>query len=151
MTSKAAKEQQKARSRFNRTIVGALLSLVPIALDGQPCMGGPSFADRRAHIAGDASFANDRRTVSGSLSSGSLIGPFVSVGAGTAHGDEFTNAATVFTATVGAGLPLRPKPKTQFCPFIAAVLINGMESDSPVRVGDNMYPTQRPTPFLARR
>lgn len=130
-------------SRINRIVVGVLLSLGPTALDAQRCVGGVSFADRRAQIAGDASFAADGRSLSGSLSIGSPRGPFASVGVGTARGDDFNNAATVFAATAGAGLPLRPRPKTQFCPFIAVVAINGMESNAPVRVGDNIYHAQR--------
>lgn len=81
--------------------------------------------------------------MSGSLTVGSLSGPFGSVGGGTARGDDFIDAATMFTATAGAGFPLRSTSRTQFCPFIAALLINGMHSNSPVRVGDNIYPTHR--------
>jgi hypothetical protein len=128
----------------NSLVVCLLLSLAPTALEAQQCMGGVSFADRRASIAGDASFDSDRRSRSGSLGIGSFRGPFVSVGVGAARGDDFINAATLFTATAGAGLPLRqPRPKIQVCPFITAMTINGMEFRTPVRVGDNIYPAQR--------
>lgn len=111
---------------MKRIVLAASLSLFPAALSAQTCMGGASFADRRAQIGADASFSTGGRSSSGSVSIGS-DGPFATVGFGRSHDDDIDDDATVFAATAGLGFPLRPRPKMQLCPFISAVVLNGRE------------------------
>jgi hypothetical protein len=114
-------------SRINPIVFAASLSLLPSALAAQRCLGNASFADRRAHVGADASFSPDGRSVGGALGLGFPRGPFASVGFGTTHDDDLDDDASLFTATAGFGLPLGPTAKTQLCPFISAVVVNGVE------------------------
>lgn len=125
--------------RISRIVLAASLSLFPTALAAQRCMGGASFADRRAQIGADASFSAGARSVSGGLSAGASFGPFASVGFGTARDDDIGDVATVFAATAGMGLPLQPNPKTQLCPFVAAVVLSEVELDSGERISSQAF------------
>jgi hypothetical protein len=114
-------------SRITPIVLAASLSLLPSALSAQRCLGNASFADRRAHVGADAAFSPDGRSVGGALAFGFPRGPFASVGFGTTHNDDLDDDATLFTATAGVGIPLGPTAKTQLCPFISAVVVNGVE------------------------
>jgi hypothetical protein len=124
---------------MNCVVVAASLSLIPAALCAQTCMGGASFADRRAQIGADASFSTGTRSLSGDLSIGSSLGQFASVGFGRTHTSRHDDDATVFAATAGIGVPRRVKPGTQICPFISAVVLNGVEFDTFERLSSHAF------------
>lgn len=119
---------------MNRILLAASLSLFPAAVAAQTCLGGASFADRRAQIGADASFGTGARSISGGVSVGSQHGPFVSVGFGTAHDDDIDDNATIFGATVGIGVPLPPGRTIALCPVASAVALNGVELEGGERL-----------------
>lgn len=127
---------------MNRIVLAASLALFPLfpaALSAQRCTGGASFADRRAQVGADASVGTGARSVSGSLSVGSLAGPFASLGVGTMHDEDLDDDATVFSATAGIEVSLPPGPKTQLCPFISVLVINGVEFDTGERLAAEVF------------
>ncbi len=126
-------------SRIGRIVLAAAL-LWPTAVAAQRCMGGASFADRRAHIGTNASFSRGARSIIGAFSISSPYGPFASLGFGTAHTDDLKNDAKVFAATAGMGLPLRPRATTtQFCPFLSAVVVNDVEFPTGARLSSEAF------------
>src|SRR5688572_18944436 len=116
-------------SRPHRIVLAASLSLFPTALCAQTCLGGASFADRRAQIGADASVSGGARSSNGGVSIGSPSGLFASVGFGTAHDRDGDNAARLFAAAAGIGLPRRTRPDTQICPFLSAVALSERDFD----------------------
>jgi hypothetical protein len=124
---------------MSRIVVVALLSLLPTGLLAQTCMGGASFADGRAQIRADASSSTAARSVIGGVSMGSPRGPFASLGFGRAHDDGLDDKATLFAATAGIGAGFRPIPKTQFCPFISAEAVNGVDFANGDRLSSHAF------------
>jgi hypothetical protein len=112
---------------MNRILFAASLSLLPTGLLAQTCLGGASFADGRAQIGADASFSSAARSATGGISIGSARGPFASVNFGRNPDEALDDNATLFAATAGIGAALRQIPKTQFCPFISAEAVNGVD------------------------
>lgn len=110
---------------MNRIILAASLAAFPSALCAQTCLGGASFAHRRALIGSDVSSATGARSASVGLGIGSQAGPFALVGYGRAHDDALADDAILFSGTVGVGFGLRAKPTTQFCPIFSARALNG--------------------------
>ena len=108
-------------------VVAALLGMFPATLAAQTCMGGASFADRRAQGGVGTSVSAGAQSASAGLSLGSAPGPFAAVDFGLVHDHDLSDNAMVFAATAGMGMPLRPRPKTQLCPFISVVALSGAE------------------------
>lgn len=121
-----------------RVVLAASLPLVPTALTAQQCLGGASFADRRAQINADAGFSSGARSFSGGISVGSRA-PFASVGFGTAYDDDVGDEATIFSAMAGFALPSQPKPRTQFCPFVSALVITGVELEGGLHLSSQTF------------
>jgi hypothetical protein len=124
---------------MNRLLLAASLSLVPAAVSAQRCMGGASFADRRAQVGADASFGTGARSVGGDIGVGGLAGPFASLGFGTAHDDDIDDDATLFGATAGVGLRLPPGQSAQLCPFISAQFLRGVQLETGERLSAQTF------------
>jgi hypothetical protein len=124
---------------MNRIVLAASLSLFPAALSAQTCMGGASFADRRAQVGADLSFSTGARSVNAGLGLGSLSGPFLSLGFGRAYDDDLNEAASVYSGTAGFGLQLPPRQTTQLCPFISGLALTGVDLADGTRLSAQVF------------
>ena len=107
-----------------------LLALLSNRMSAQTCMGGASFADRRAQIGAEYSAGSSTQSTTAEASLGARLGPFVSIGGGSAHVDNLLNDATVFNVTAAMSTPPLGSRETELCPFVSVSILNGLDSPS---------------------
>ena len=108
-------------------LAALVLALLSAALPAQTCMGGASFAHRRAHIGADYSTGGSTQSTTVGASLGARFGPFLSMAGGSVRVDNLLNNASLFNVTGAISTPPLGSPETELCPFMSLSVINGFD------------------------
>jgi len=107
-------------------LVAICLPLLSRGLSAQTCMGGATFAHRRAQL--NTAYASGGGVHTAAVTGASLgatPGPFLSLGLGFTNNDDLRADATVVDGTAGLGFPVLSTPETELCPFASFATLNG--------------------------
>jgi hypothetical protein len=104
-----------------------LLALLSGALPAQTCLGGASFANRRAQLGAEYSASGSTQSTTVGASLGARVGPFLSIAGGRAHVDNLVNDATLVSVTAAMSTPPLASTETALCPFVSMSVINGFD------------------------
>src|SRR5690242_13577545 len=110
-----------------RAWLGAMsLMLLTTTGRAQTCLGGASFKQRTAQIGTELSRSANSEATTVGVGLGDTHGTFGSIGLGRVHDDDVSDNATVFSGKAGHGFRLWSAPETELCPFVSAVIVNGV-------------------------
>ena len=109
-------------------LAATCLTALSTPLRAQTCMGGATFAHRRAQMNGDfSSRGSAAYAAETGASLGATPGPFLTLGVGLAHDNNLRGNATALDGTAGLGFPVLSHPETELCPFFAFATLNGVD------------------------